>query len=198
MFRCDTKRDGLKRRRHANVRGAGFRAPPYRRRGRDGRHVVGLPCILVFWRIYDSSRWLADCESISEVDTVASWNIGTDAFSAGHADAGHLVIGSRRYLGGLHSERYGARIDIWFNGQQLDGFGLFVKPEHHRDYFHRVPPGSLVAMAPFTNCETVYSWPLRVEQIRTGLPQVVKVRLITMCDGTSTMWVLGSVQTGES
>ena len=115
--------------------------------------------------------------SLGRAETIASWSVFIDSFAASHSDGGYLIVGCRRYFGGLHSRRSGSRADIWFNDRQLDGFGLFVRADQHSDYFHRVPAGAISLPAPFKRCETLYTWPLRPEQLRVGDPQVVRIRL---------------------
>ncbi|HYC51615.1 MAG TPA: toll/interleukin-1 receptor domain-containing protein [Gemmatimonadaceae bacterium] len=133
-----------------------------------------------YWFSGDSTTILGACDRAAEVGsghTEVEWVLPIDAHTAIHADSGHLVVGSRRYFGGLHSARKGARVDIWLNDRRIDGFGLFVQPEHHRDYFHRVPSMGVVSVPPFADCETVYAWPVRSEHLHGASSHRLRIRL---------------------
>jgi TIR domain len=97
----------------------------------------------------------------SPSESVASWNIPIPSQKSAKFERTFLLIGCLRRFGGLHSREYDKRADIYVNGKQVDGFALRVRPEGHSDYFHRPPfPANLPMLAPFSDCQTVYAWPL--------------------------------------
>ena len=110
-------------------------------------------------------------------ESIASWEIPVDPPSIRNASRGFLVVACMRYFGGLHSARIHARVDIWLDDQQVDGFALRIMPPDHSDYFHRVPIPDLPKLPPFAPCQTIYAWPLRKEDLAPLSRHRVRVRL---------------------
>src|SRR5262245_50094075 len=59
---------------------------------------------------YPASTQLTDNARIPQAQynggkTIASWSISVDRYSITHSSSGRVLIGCRRYFGGLHSER---------------------------------------------------------------------------------------------
>lgn len=97
----------------------------------------------------------------SPSESVVSWNIPVPVHKSGKFEKAFLLIGCLRRFGGLHSREYDKRADIYVNGKQVDGFALRIAPEGHSDFFHRPSlPANLPMLAPFSDCQTVYAWPL--------------------------------------
>jgi hypothetical protein len=91
---------------------------------------------------------------------------------------GFLVFACKRYFGGLHSMKFNEKITISLNGKSIDGFNLKVIPENHSTYFHRVsPPVDFPKLAPFKDCETIYTWRLFKDRLSPNKPQILEVNI---------------------
>lgn len=117
-------------------------------------------------------------EENRNVKTTASWKIDLDSSWLGNLTKCFLVIGCLRYFGGLHSQRYGAQVEILFNNNYIDGFGLMIKPENHTDYFHRIPlKPELPDIFPLSACQTIYQWPVMKSNFSQNTTQTVTIKI---------------------
>lgn len=109
-----------------------------------------------------------------EETTKVSWTLPT-----GNLDLSrrwYLFIGCIRFFGGLHASRRGARVKISINHWYIDDFSLMVVPEHHSDFFHRIPTPILPEEWPVCECLTRYAWPILKDRVVDG-KQVVAVEI---------------------
>jgi hypothetical protein len=110
--------------------------------------------------------------------TAASWNVHLDPRTVRQFSQGFLVVGCIRFLGGLHTERYDSRTDVYLNGRRVDGFALRVRPDEHSDYFHRLPiPDHIRGIHPFSLCQTAYSWSILGESLDRSGTQEIDLRI---------------------
>jgi len=110
-------------------------------------------------------------------ETGAAWDIAMDAASVQHFRRGFIIIGCLRFFGGIHSERFNSRADVFFNDQRIDGFALRVVPPEHSDYFLRIPVPVLPEIGPICGCPTLYVWPLQRDDLALSGIQRVSVRI---------------------
>lgn len=110
-------------------------------------------------------------------ETVAAWHIPVDEYWASNLDRCYLVISCIRYFGGLHTRKYGSRVDITVNERNIDSFSLMIIPENHTDYFHRIATPPLPDVSPISKCQTVYVWPLQEEYVRNRKHQTITLRI---------------------
>lgn len=109
--------------------------------------------------------------------TVAYWDIPVDPDWVERFQRGFLIVACRRYFGGLHTQKYDAKVDILLNDKSIDSFGLKVIPPEHTDYFHRIPTPNLPDLWPFSGCQTVYAWPVLKNQLTESGDQTVTLRM---------------------
>ncbi|MBF0231798.1 MAG: hypothetical protein HQK65_01995 [Desulfamplus sp.] len=110
--------------------------------------------------------------------TVASWEITLHPSWLKNLTKGFLAIGCLRYFGGLHSQKYGAQVEIMFNNRYIDGFGLMIKPENHTDYFHRIPlPSDFPIIYPLSACQTIYAWPIMNYNLSPIANQTITIKI---------------------
>jgi hypothetical protein len=110
-------------------------------------------------------------------ETRAGWVVTMDAASVQHFRRGFIIIGCLRFFGGLHSERFSSRADVFFNDRRIDGFALRVVPPEHSDYFLRIPVPALPEIGPISSCPTLYVWPLQRYDLLLSGTQQVTVRI---------------------
>lgn len=121
-----------------------------------------------------------DEEKSPDPHTIASWQIAISPYWQNYFKKGFIVIGCLRYFGGLHTKKYGAQVEILFNGRPIDGFGLMVIAQNHTDYFHRIPlPPQLlhIDIWPLSDCQTTYAWPIQKDSLSSIDFQTVTVRI---------------------
>lgn len=115
----------------------------------------------------------------SPTESRVSWMVPMNRRAIASFQNGFLVIGCLRRFGGVHSRDYDKRVDVLVNGKQVDGFALRICPSGHSDYFHRVPlPRTIPQLPPFSECQTLYAWPIRSDNLRKHVAhQKVTVRI---------------------
>jgi len=110
--------------------------------------------------------------------TIASWKIPLIANSKNPNGMGFLLLGCRRYHGGLHSPVANDFVDIYLNDNPIDGFEIRIIPEGQTDYFYQRPcPKDIPKLYPFSICENIYAWPVDSAQILTNAEAYVRVRI---------------------
>lgn len=102
-----------------------------------------------------------EASGCKNVKTRVNWNINTDFCALEKFQVGYLFIGCVRRLGGLHSGKFGAQVDILLNENPIDNFSLMLTPEGHTDYFHRPAIPDLPTIKPISSCETQYTWTIQ-------------------------------------
>ncbi len=111
-------------------------------------------------------------------ETAACWNIHVDPRTVRQFSQGFLVAGCIRFLGGLHTERYNSRADVYLNGRRVDGFALRIRPDEHSDYFHRLPVPDIVhGIHPFSICQTTYAWSISGKSLDRSGTQGIDLRI---------------------
>jgi len=109
--------------------------------------------------------------------TEARWQVPVPKHYLKHFKQGFLVIACVRYYGGLHTLYRNTRATIFLNGNPVDFVDLRIIPDHHSDYFHRLPPPEFPKIMPLANCRTVYGWPVLPHRLIDGPHQTVSVSL---------------------
>lgn len=110
-------------------------------------------------------------------ETAAQWNIQVDPQSIHRFSQAFLIVACIRYFGGLHTDQYDTRADIFLNAQPIDGFALCVRPPQHTDYFHRPPLPEIPRISPISGCQTVYAWSLLKHVLNETGDQQVRIRI---------------------
>src|ERR1017187_1413735 len=113
--------------------------------------------------------------------TEANWEVPLPKHYVTQFRQGFLVIACLRFFGGLHSPHYNARATILLYRNPVDWVDLRLKPEHHTDYFHRIPIPDFPKALPLSNCRTLYAWPILRERLGDEPRQTVGVSLDNHC-----------------
>jgi hypothetical protein len=113
--------------------------------------------------------------------TEATWGVPVPEHHLKDFRRGFVVIACLRFFGGLHSPHYNARATILLNRKPVDWVDLRLKPEHHTDYFHRIPIPDFPKTLALSNCRTQYAWPILRERLADAPNQTVGVSLDNHC-----------------
>lgn len=121
----------------------------------------------------------ADMASIA--GTEANWQVPILEHFVKNFRQGYVVVACLRFFGGLHSPHYNARATILLNRKPIDWVDLRLKPEHHSDYFHRIPVPDFPKVLALSNCRTLYAWPILKEHLIDGVRQTIGISLTNHC-----------------
>lgn len=109
--------------------------------------------------------------------TTASWSIPVDDRYVAQFSEGFLVIACLRFFGGLHSFFYNTRAAVYLNKTPVDFIDLRIKPQHHGDYFHRIPTPTFPKDAPLSLCQTIYAWTILKDKLVMEPNQLVAIKI---------------------
>lgn len=132
-----------------------------------------------YWFSGDSTIILGAATASSDAapsDTLAAWNIHTDAPSIHYFNRGHLVVACLRYFGGLHSPHKGARADV-FQRSRCRWIRVADYSAQSLRLFSSNPCTSLPDFWPVSACQTICAWPLHKKLLVLGDLQQVKIRI---------------------
>ena len=109
--------------------------------------------------------------------TVASWEIAVDPDTIASTERAFVVFACIRNFGGLHTLKEGGWAWIWLNDHCVDAFRLLVRAPGHSDFFHRPPVPHLPDGFVFSDCQTVYAWPVTRRTLADGPVQRLRVQI---------------------
>jgi TIR domain len=113
-----------------------------------------------------------------EPNTTARWQLPAPLDEKEVESSGsQLIISCLRRYGGLHSPVFDDRAVILLNGNVIDGFELKEKPEGHQDYFHLQTYPDVPCPPPFSQCHTIYTWPIPSGHLRLPGEQELTLRI---------------------
>lgn len=108
----------------------------------------------------------------------AAWQIPVTVSPFPDYARGFIAIGCLRYYGGLHSRRFDSVATIFINGRPVDRILLRIKPDGHSDYFCHIPrPEAWPTIPPFSECRTLYIWPLIRDHLLNSKWQSLEVEI---------------------